>query len=206
MLSLAFPWFHHSNSDQELHELHDMPLLPALPSLTSLLLTLTATSDAHTHGCRLPIENLHRLRDQVDFPSLDRLALLGMFMEYDTLLWLLKRINSVSELYIGVEDAFDLVDAIRSLKEVGHEAPTFPNLKILHVNIPPHRGAGPTRDSSTKSILRALAVELEGLEQIGSLNRVYEIQRWLDPSDKWQVQLKRWSKVNIPGYFQIWRA
>lgn len=183
--SLSFP----APNGRELLQPGDMPLLRRTDTLTALELTLS-TNGAHT-GQRhrlLPIPAFNALTSQIDFHRLTRLALLNLVIDTDTLTAILEVSPVLEELYISVPSR-RVLQQTTALQSVP--------LRILHANAP--ESAGPTRHN-----LAELALVMPKLQQIGSLNRVYEVHRRFD-GEKLIVELARWSQIMIPGYFQVWR-
>ncbi|TXT05911.1 hypothetical protein VHUM_03672 [Vanrija humicola] len=183
--SLSFP----APSGRQELEPSDMPLLRRTDTLRALELTLS-TNGAHTAQRHhlLPVPALRALTSQIDFERLTRLALLNLVIDTDTLSGILEVSPALEELYISVPSR-------RVLQQTPtlHSAP----LRILHANAP--ESMGPTRTD-----LAELALVMPKVQQIGSLNRVYEVHRRFD-GEKLVVELARWSQIMIPGYFQVWR-
>ncbi|KAL1412669.1 hypothetical protein Q8F55_000416 [Vanrija albida] len=183
--SLSFP----APNGREVLEPGDMPLLRRTDTLTALELTLS-TNGAHTaqRNRLLPIPAFEALTSQIDFHRLTRLALLNLVIDSDTLSAILDVSPALEELYIS----------IASRRVLQHTAAlASAPLRILHANAP--ESAGPTRTD-----LAGLALYMPKVQQIGSLNRVYEVHRRFD-GDRLVVELARWSQIMTPGYFQVWR-
>ncbi|KAL7422920.1 hypothetical protein Q5752_002217 [Cryptotrichosporon argae] len=157
-----------------------VPLLPPLPELTAFDLTLSGNKRF------LPLPTLEFLLASVPAHSLTRVSLLNLVLGTDSLNVLLA-LPKLAELYVSVNHKRTVLDA-----NVGDA------LRVLHVNAPEQWG--PTIDDLCEIARRA-----KGIEEIGALNRVYEVhRRW--QGDEHVVELARWSKVQVPGYFQVWRA
>lgn len=168
-------------------EVGDMPVLRRTPTLHALELNITAASQGGQRR-HLPTSALAALQLQVDFGHLTRLALLNLVIDAQTLWSILATAPALQELYICVSSARTLTDC---------PALSTAPLRIFHANAP--ESTGPTRAQ-----LAALAQNMPSIEQIGSLNRVYEVQRYWEGETR-VVELNRWSQITTPGYFQVWR-
>ncbi|WWD20751.1 hypothetical protein CI109_105227 [Kwoniella shandongensis] len=164
----------------------DLPTLPTLPSLTSFHLTLSA---AHYF---LPLSTYVALQSQLFTPSMVRkLSLINLVIAQETLTYIIQSNPSLEELYVSVNGRSTILNC---------EALENCKLRIFHVN-------APTQWSPTSEDLRSLAEKMKWLDQIGAGNRVYEVHRKLDgDDDEVKVELCRWGRTTIPGYFQVWRA
>lgn len=165
-----------------------MPVLRRTPTLRALELNLTTPSTSHPQRERnLPTSALAMLRHQVDFAALSRLALLNMVIDGETLWSILAAAPALEELYIcaawaDVRDCPGLSDA---------------RLRVFHANTP--ENAGPSAAQLT-----GVAARMPRVVQVGSGNRVYEVHRWYEGEER-RVELSRWSQIQTPGYFQVWR-
>lgn len=189
----------------------DLPLLPPAPRLTTLLLTLSG-SRAH-----LPYGGVPHLVSQADWSRIARLSLINLVVSAPQLDSILHASPGMEELYISVNGKTTLFDS-KSLRYSGSGASEVSassggegeggkgrqgrkgesgrtGLRILHVNAP--EKWGPTPDD-----LAELAKGIEGLREVGSGNRVYEVHR----REGGEVELSRWSRTWTPGYFQVWRG
>lgn len=183
--SLSFP----APPKRVVLEVQDMPILRRTPTLRALELNITTSGELGGQRQRyLPASALAALQLQVDFSALTRLALLNLIIDADTLWSILALSGSLEELYICIKSAHTL-----------HECAALATapLRIFHANAP--ESTGPTRAS-----LAALAQSMPRIQQIGSLNRVYEVQRYWEGGAR-VVGLNRWSQITTPGYFQVWR-
>lgn len=182
-LSLSFASPHRTPQHPHL-TVADLPVLPReIPCLTSLFLTLSGDR------AFLPQGGLDHLSQQVELANLKRLSILNLFIGTTNLESLLSQSPELEELYISVNGRNTVLECKALRGSV---------LKILHVNAPERWG--PDIDDMTD-----LARVMPALEQIGSGNRVYEINRRYE-GDEHVVELCRWSKTYTPGYFQIWRG
>lgn len=124
---------------------------------------------------------------QVNFGALTRLALLNIVVSTEVLTSVLES-TTLNELYISVAGHETLTECDALMR-----AP----LQVLHANAPAQFGPSRTH-------LGLLAASMPLVEEIGSLNRVYEVhRRWL--GEERVVELVRWSQVYTPRYFQVWR-
>lgn len=165
-----------------------MPVIRPTDTLRALELNLSSTGPGGGQRQRiLPIPALATLQEQIDFTRLTRLALLNLVIDQDTLAAILASTPALQELYIAIATKTTLTTP--ALDGVP--------LRILHANAPEQ--TGPSRAD-----LAFVASILPKLEQIGSLNRVYEVHRRYDGAEHY-VDLARWSQVTTPGYFQVWR-
>lgn len=166
-----------------------MPVIRPTDTLRALELNLSSTGPGGGQRQRiLPIPALATLQEQIDFTRLTRLALLNLVIDQDTLAAILASTPALQELYIAIATKTTLTTP--ALDGVP--------LRILHANAPEQ--TGPSRAD-----LAFVASILPKLEQIGSLNRVYEVHRRYF-GDEHRVELVRWRQVTLPGYFQVWRA
>jgi len=165
----------------------DMPRLHA-PDLTALELTLSNPS-AGGHRQQQPhvlsSSALSALLTQVDFGKLTRLALLNLHIDSSVLQEILVAPPALQELYISI---------------TSHEVLSAPALRgsplrILHANA----AAPPSREYLTQ-----IAASMPRCEQIGTMNRVYEVRRRYE-GESVVVDLVRWARVYTPGYFLVWR-
>jgi hypothetical protein len=165
----------------------DLPLLPTATNLRSLLLTLSADR------ALFPPLGIERLAERVKFGALTRLSILNMFCEASTLSMILALCTDIEELYLTLTGSHVIYDA-EPMGRCGGE-----KLRILHLN-------APDRAAFTMEDLTMLARELPLLEEIGSVNRVYEVHRRYE-EDELLVELARWSRTFAPGYFsQNWKV
>lgn len=165
----------------------DLPVLRRTASLRALELTISASRDGIQRQHLLPRHSLDALMAQVDYRALSRLALLNIVVSAEVLTAVLEN-TALVELYISVAGHETLTECDALLR-----AP----LQVLHANAPAQ--VGPTRTH-----LGLLAASMPLVEEIGSLNRVYEVhRRWL--GEERVVELVRWSQVHTPRYFQVWR-
>jgi hypothetical protein len=74
------------------------------------------------------------------------------------------------------------------------------SLRTFHVNAPSPERWGPSVED-----LKLVAKGCKGIEEIGVGNRVYEVKRRFEGVEV-VVDLVRWSRTTIPGYFQVWRG
>lgn len=168
-------------------ELYDLPVLRRTESLRAFELTVSASRDGFQHQYWLPPHSLNSLMAQVNFGALTRLALLNITLMPDILSHILGN-TTLTELYISVADHETLTECDALLR-----AP----LQVLHANAPAQFGPDRTH-------LGLLAASMPLVEEMGSLNRVYEVhRRWL--GEERVVELVRWSQVYTPRYFQVWR-
>lgn len=158
----------------------DLPLLPRDLNLSSLHINL---SSAIAH---LPVGGVEHLTSQVDFGRLKRLSLLNIVVAAQQLSALIDAAPHLDELYISTNGKQALIDCSEL---------TGRPLRIFHV-IAPEKW-GPTADD-----LAELAGRLPEVEQIGTGNRVYEVFR----KEGGDVELARWGRTVVPGYFQVWRG
>lgn len=165
----------------------DLPVLRHTVSLRALELTISASRDGIQRQHLLPLHSLESLMAQVNFGALTRLALLNIVLSTEVLTAVLES-TTLNELYISVARHETLTECDALLR-----AP----LHVLHANAPAQFGPDRTH-------LGLLAASMPLVEEIGSLNRVYEVhRRWL--GEERVVELVRWSQVYTPRYFQVWR-
>lgn len=117
------------------------------------------------------------------FNKLTRFAFLNMYFNYWALEWLIRSCPDLEELFVNIEDLSASL-AIRGT-----------NLRVVHLN----RLEGISRDELTQ-----LAMTMPKLEEIGCLNRVYEVHRHWE-GETLVTELTRWSQPFTPTYFRVWR-
>ena len=182
-LSLSFPPPHRTPAHPEIIT-SDLPLFPPTSTgLKALLLTLSGDR------AFIPPGGLEHFSSQINFAHLKRLSVLNLFIETDTLTSILDISPNLEELYISVKHRKTVLEC---QEWIGR------GLTILHVNAP--EWCGPDTEDLTH-----LAEVMPALEQIGTGNKVYEISRRYDGDDH-VVELSRWSRTTVPGYFQVWRG
>lgn len=165
----------------------DLPLLRHTESLRALELTISAPKDGIQRSYVLSPHSLDALMAQVNFSALTRLALLNIVVPLDVLTAVLDN-TTLQELYIKVASHETLTECDALLR-----AP----LQVLHAN-------APAQFAPTRVHLGLLAASMPLVEEIGSMNRVFEVhRRWL--GEERVVELVRWSQVYTPRYFQVWR-
>ncbi|KAK4688478.1 hypothetical protein P7C73_g1620, partial [Tremellales sp. Uapishka_1] len=160
-----------------------MPCLP--PGIEGLrCLHLTAQNGPQ----EISIDSLHDLDKQINLTTLRKISLLNLDMSQATLACLMQKTPRLEELYISVQERSVVFDC---------KALRGSTLRILNINSP---------DVAPPSMgdLVALAKRMPALEELGHGNRVYEVHRHFEDEES-VVELFRWSKPSIPGYFQIWR-
>jgi hypothetical protein len=166
-------------------EAGDMPVVRRMP-LRALELNLTVNTGERRQRHLSPAA-LSALQAQVDFAPLARLALLNLLIDADALSAILAAAPRLEELYVCVASpAALLCPALEGSR-----------VRILHANAP--ESARPSREQ-----LAAVAARMPALEQVGSMNRVYEVQRYHEGGRR-VVELARWSRIATPGYFLVWR-
>lgn len=165
----------------------DLPVIRHTDALRALEFTISATGDGIQRQHFLPQRALSALTSQVNFAALNRLALLNLFISTDILTAILAS-TSLEELYISVNSHSTLTECDALLRSP---------LRVLHANAPAQYGPN-------RMHLGMLAASMPLVEEIGSLNRVYEVhRRWL--GEERVIELVRWSQVHTPRYFQVWR-
>ena len=137
----------------------------------------------------MPVGGLAKLQSQISFDTLRRLSLINLYIDLDTLGEILTSTPNLEELYISINGRWTVLD---SAELKGSD------LRILHANAP--QDWGPTPDD-----MIGLAGDMPKLEQVGSGNRVYEVVRRYE-GEAHVVELSRWSRTTVPGYFQVWRG
>lgn len=167
----------------------DMPRLPSGADLRALELTLSRVSATHG-GVPLPLDAFHALAAQTDFARITRLALLNLLLDAGMLATVLAASPALEELYISITGP-EALDALAG--------DTPPDLRIVHANAPEQPHLVPPRE-----VLAVAAANIPNCEQIGSMNRVYEVFRRYE-GESVVVELHRWSRVDTPGYFRVWR-
>jgi hypothetical protein len=135
----------------------------------------------------LSLPGLHALSAQVDFGRLTRLALLGLVLDSAVLKKVIALAPGLEELYMSIASEATLADASVSFAPLGR-------LRIWHANAP---------HALPREILARVAATVP-VEQIGSMNRVYEVVR-REIGGQSSVLLTRWGRVQTPGYFRVWR-
>ncbi|BEJ15048.1 hypothetical protein CspHIS471_0408150 [Cutaneotrichosporon sp. HIS471] len=178
--SLSFPAPKHS-----VLEASDMPVLRPMP-LRALELNLTVGTNERRQRVLSP-SALAALQAEVDFTPLTRLALLNLLIDTEGLGTILAAAPNLDELYVCITSPSAL--KCPALSETG--------VRIFHANAP--ESARPSREQ-----LAAVAARMPVVEQIGSMNRVYEVERY-DEGGQRVVELARWSQITTPGYFLVWR-
>lgn len=161
-------------------EREDLPRLPPVRNLDSLHISLSAARAA------LPVGGIEHLLAQTDFAQLRKLSLLSLVLTANQLSALAEAAPDLEELYISTNGKQTLIDCL-VLDRL--------RLRIFHVTAP--EKWGPTPED-----LADLAKRMKHVEQIGTGNRVYEVYR----KEGGDVELARWSRTVVPGYFQIWRG
>lgn len=161
----------------------DLPRLPPTQALSALHITL---SGARSH---LPAGGVEHLTAQTDFSQLRKLSLLNLVLSAQQLSALLQAAPELEELYISVNGKQALFDC----PDLGGHSGG--KLRIFHVTAP--EKWAPAADD-----LALLAERMRALEQIGTGNRVYEVFR----KEAGEMELARWSRAIVPGYFQVWRG
>lgn len=154
--------------------------------LRALELNLSSSGPGGQRQRILSSAALGALTAQIDFTRLTRLALLNLVVDADVLNSVLANSSNLEELYITIWSHRTLASMPST------------NLRIFHANAP--EALAPTRDH-----LSVLARSMPRLEQIGSMNRIYEVHRRLTPVGGSTIDLVRWSRVYTPGYFLVWR-
>ncbi|TXT07913.1 uncharacterized protein COLE_04837 [Cutaneotrichosporon oleaginosum] len=165
----------------------DMPLFRRMP-LRALELNLTAAAVGERRQRVLSRSALLALQSRVDFASLTRLALLDLLIDAEELRAILAAAPLLEELYVCLASP-------SALKCSGFE---HSRLRIFHANAP--ESARPSREQ-----LADVAACMPVVEQVGSMNRVYEVQRYHEKGQR-VVELARWSQITTPGYFLVWRT
>jgi hypothetical protein len=183
-LSLSFQSSHGKPSRPQLVA-SDLPSLPPAPRLHSFFLTLLGDQTF------FPPNGFSQLSSQIDFANLKRLSILNLYVDTLLISTVMKACPLLEELYIAIQGKREVMDC-PELRES--------QLRILHV-VPSssHQLAPEVSD------LTDLARGMTRLQQIGVVNRVYEVVRKYE-GDELVVELVRWSKTTTPGYFQVWRG
>lgn len=156
-----------------------MPRFPQSDCLQSLELTIK------DKGPRLglTVDILDRFLPEQR--ELTRLALLNINMSHEVMEQVVRRCPKLEELFCTTADGLDALEPIRH----------HPTLRIVHVN---------STEFIDRPYLADLAATLPQIQEIGCLNRVYEVHKFLQ-GDKRVVELSRWSQPFTPVYFQVWR-
>ena len=156
----------------------DLPRIPPSPYLTALHLTLS--------GARaiMPTDFVAHFASQINMSALKSLSLLNLLVTPAQLGRLLRVSANLEELYIssvspGILDTAELADC---------------RLTAFHLT-------GAERAPPRLETMIRLAERVPSLQQMGVGNRVYEVYR-----GRGEVELVRWSRTDIPRYFQIWRG
>ena len=155
--------------------------LPKLPPARHLRYLHLALSGARAH---IPPDFLSHYSTQLDLGALTSLSLLNLLLQPAQLEALLAACPGLVELFISSSDP-------QILYASGLERMT---LEVFHLTgmeeVPPKLAE-----------LVGLAERVPTLKQVGVGNRVYEVYR-----GRGYVELGRWSRTDIPRYFQIWRG
>ena len=141
------------------------------------------------------------------FSHLAELSLAEVYLQSETVLWILQNMPHLSKLCIGVQSKVGLVRALDEASDKGDD-PLLAPLTILRVEEPDFHSAskvwyaGPEEEeichcglsiklirndpdlAETKRILHEIAVRLPSLKQIGARLVSCDIRRWIDDDGK----------------------
>lgn len=188
-LSITIP---HRESASAAHALSpfDLPALPRCPSLSALHLTISGSKPL------LPFETWITFQGQLP-GNLSKLSLINLVITSpETLSAILESLPNLEELYITATHP-SIMLSIPAL------SPS--SLRILHVNFTLPSASVSSR-GAVAQYLHSLAEKMGQIEQIGSANMVFEVHRRMEDDGERVVELCRWSRTFVPGYFQVWRA
>ncbi|OWZ59804.1 hypothetical protein C356_00716 [Cryptococcus neoformans c45] len=188
-LSITIP---HRESAPVAHTLSpfDLPALAHCPSLSALHLTISGSKPL------LPLETWITFQGQL-LGNLRKLSLINLVITSpETLSAILESLPNLEELYITATHP-SIMLSIPAL--------SASSLRIFHVNFTLPSVSISSR-GAVAQYLHSLAEKMRQIEQIGSANMVFEVHRRLEDDGERVVELCRWSRTFVPGYFQVWRA
>ncbi|WVQ70645.1 hypothetical protein IAR50_000167 [Cryptococcus sp. DSM 104548] len=186
--------------------LSDLPTLPSCPSLRSLQLTSSPGRPF------LTAEVWRSFQDQIRGGSLCKLSLIGIVIRDVAALYEVLSSNpNLDELYFTALHPSFFAPTSKSsgttLSAKGLLASA--QLRIVHINFIHSSPVTITRGSLShfwKEIIGVDSMLGDTVEQVGCGNVILEVHKRLTEEGRREVELCRWSKTVVPGYFQVWRA
>ncbi|ODN99450.1 hypothetical protein L198_03294 [Cryptococcus wingfieldii CBS 7118] len=188
--------------------LSDLPSLPSCPSLRSLHLTSSPGRPF------LTAQVWRTFQAQMIGGSLHKLSLIGIVLKDAAALGQILASNpDLDELYLtALHPSFFDPTFSSSVSASAKDLLASAQLRIVHVNFIHSSPVTTTRGSLAHFWRNIICTQGSDsmlgatVEQVGCGNVILEVHKRLNSDGCREVELCRWSKTVVPGYFNVWRA